>query len=48
MLISFQMNELNWAMYISDYLMTQLKSLNLDVNVTMLIFIRSSMIFWKN
>ncbi len=42
------MNELNWAMYISDYSMTQLISLNLDANMTVSIFIKSSMIFWKN
>jgi len=32
-------------MYISDYSMTQLMSLNLDANVTVSISIRSSMIF---
>jgi len=32
-------------MYISDYSIMQLMSLNLDVNVTMSIFIRLSMIF---
>ncbi len=40
MLISFLMNESNWAMYILDYSMTQLKLLKLNVNMIMLIFIK--------
>ncbi len=32
-------------MYILDYLMTQLMSLNLDANMTVSIFIKLSMIF---
>ncbi len=42
------MNDSNWAMYILDYSMTQLRSLSLDANVTVSIFIESSMIFWKS
>ena len=42
------MNDSNWAMYILDYSMTQLRLLKLDVNVIVSIFIESSMIFWKS
>ncbi len=42
------MNELNWAIYILDYLMMQLRSLKLDANMIVSIFIKSSKIFWKS
>jgi len=46
--ISFQVNESNWAMYISDYLTMQLRLLSQDANVTVSIHTRSSMSFWKS